>query len=404
MHTDSPSLRVLMIVFNVVGRGTYYRAVGFARGLVVRGHQVTLLTMSPTSPWRVKTKFEDGVEIVAFPDWLWGPLRSGWDPIETLARINWLRGRTFDIVHAFEARPTIIFPSLFATRWREATLVMDWCDWFGAGGSVEERPNPLVRTVLRPVETWFEEHFRTWAKATTVINQVLYKKAVALGVNPDTILELPNGADTKRLRPIERDQARQQLGLPLDKPMIGYVGSAFLADLRLMGQAFERLHTLYPEVQLLRLGQHTYPIAPHLKEEGALIEPGWLSDEELNLYMAACDIFWLPLVNSGANQGRWPAKLTDYLSVGRPILATRVGSIETLFEKEALGRLANDNPEDVAHQTLALLQEEAATHQRYSDTARRLIREKFDWHKLAGQLEALYYQAIKSQMEKATHP
>ena len=397
MASNARSLRVVMIIFNVVGRGTYYRALGFARGLVARGHQVALLAMSPTNRWQVTTHFENGVEIVAFPDWLWGPLRSGWDPFETLVRINWLRRRTFDIVHAFEARPTIIFPTLFATRTTPAALVMDWCDWFGAGGSVEERPNPVIRTVLRPVETWFEQHFRTWAQGTTVINQVLYKKAVALGVNSATILELPNGADTNRLRPIERKEARLALDLPLEEPMVGYVGSAFPADLRLMAAAFERLHTLRPEVRLLRLGQHTYSIAPHLKEKGVLIEPGWLSDEELNLHMAACDIFWLPLVNSGANQGRWPAKLTDYMSVGRPILATRVGDIETLFEQEPLGRLANDTPQDVAQQTITLLQEGAAAHERYGATGRRLIKERFNWHKLAGQLERLYFDAMSNQ-------
>ncbi len=394
MPSNRRSLRVVMIVFNAVGRGTYYRALGFARGLVARGHHVSLLAMSRTNRWRVTTHIEHGVEIVACPDWLWGPLRSGWDPFETLVRINWLRTRSFDVVHAFEARPTIIFPTLFATRTTTAPLIMDWCDWFGAGGSVEERPNPLIRTVLRPVETWFEQYFRTWADATTVINQVIYHKAVALGVNPDTILELPNGADTNRLRPIERKQARQALGLSLEEPMIGYVGSAFPSDLRLMAAAFENLHTLRPDVRLLRLGQHTYSIAPHLKEKGVLIEPGWLSDEELNLYMAACDIFWLPLVNSGANQGRWPAKLTDYMSVGRPILATRVGDIETLFEQEALGRLADDTPEDIVEQTLALLEEDPERHEQYGATGQRLIRERFNWDKLAMQLEQLYFSAM----------
>lgn len=399
MPSNGRSLRVVMIIFNAVGRGTYYRALGFARGLVARGHHVTLLAMSRSNRWRVTTHVEHGVEIVAFPDWLWGPLRSGWDPFETLVRINWLRTRPFDIVHAFEARPTIIFPTLFATGTTPAPLIMDWCDWFGAGGSVEERPNPLIRTVLRPVETWFEEHFRTWAQATTVINQVLYQKAVALGVNPNTILELPNGADTNRLRPIERQQARQALDLPLEDPMIGYVGSAFPSDLRLMAAAFEQLHTLRPDVRLLRLGQHTYSIAPHLKEKGVLIEPGWLSDEELNLYMAACDIFWLPLVNSGANQGRWPAKLTDYMSVGRPILATRVGDIETLFEEEALGRLANDTPEDVVRQTISLLEEGPERHEQYGATGQRLIRERFNWDKLAEQLEGLYFSAMSEQSQ-----
>ncbi|MBA3533116.1 MAG: glycosyltransferase [Ardenticatenales bacterium] len=389
------SLRVAMLVFNEVGRGTYFRALGFARALAARGHQLSVLAMSRTARWKVTERTEEGVRIVEFPDWLWGPLRSGWDPVETLARLRWLSHEPFDVVHAFESRPTVIVPALYATRQHRAALVMDWCDWFGAGGSVEMRPNPLVRTVLRPVESWFEEHFRTQAAGTTVINSVLRDKALALGVAPESILWLPNGADSHRLRPIPRAEARQRLGLPHEPLLIGYVGSAFPVDLDLMGAAFDRLHALRPGVKLLRLGQHTYPLLAHLRDTEALLEPGYLSEEALNLHLAACDLFWLPLVNTGANRGRMPAKLLDYLCIGRPVVATRVGDIETLFEQEKLGRLADDTPEDVVRQTLALLDEEPTAHQHYHLTGQRLIRECFNWDRQAGRLEHHYFSALR---------
>ncbi len=390
-------LRVAMLVFNETGRGTYFRALGLARGLARRGHHVSLLTMARARGWRTRSHQEDGVEIVEFPDWLWGGLRSGWDPVETLLRIGWLRRRRWDVVHAFEARPTVLLPALAATQQGRAALVMDWCDWFGAGGSVEMRPNPLVRAILRPVESWFEERFRTRADASTVINTVLRDKAVALGVEPDSILMLPNGADRHRLRPLPQDEARQALGLGQGRPLIGYVGSAFPADLALMGAAFAGLHARCPEARLLRLGQHRYPLAPHLQESGAVIEPGRLSDEALNQFMAACDLFWLPLVDCGANRGRWPAKLTDYLCVGRPIVATRVGDIERLFEQESLGCLADPTPESVADATLALLQAGDAERERYRATAQRLLDERFNWDTLAEQLAHHYLVTLEGR-------
>jgi len=179
-----------MLVFNAVGKGTYWRAFHLARHLVLRGHQVTLMAMSKRRRLSLSVRVDEGVTIVESPDLLWGPLRSGWDLWEASRRIQWLRGHRFDLVHAFEARPTVLLPALYMQDRQKTPLVMDWCDWFGRGGSVEERPNRLVRTLLRPVETFFEEHFRTRAAGTTVICTTLYQKAVELGVPPETMFAI----------------------------------------------------------------------------------------------------------------------------------------------------------------------------------------------------------------------
>ena len=106
-----------------------------------------------------------------------------------------VRERPFDLIHAFENRPVVLGPMLYLQQTRRLPLVIDWCDWFGKGGSVEERPDSLAKTVLRPVETFFEERFRHRADGTTVINSVLRQKAIELGVAADSILLLPNGAE-----------------------------------------------------------------------------------------------------------------------------------------------------------------------------------------------------------------
>ena len=116
-----------------------------------------------------------------------------------MKRIAWLGREDFDLVHAFEGRPVVLFPALFEKK-RGAKLIMDWCDWFGRGGSVEERPQPLVRWLLRPIETHFEEAYRHRADGTTVINAFLKEKAIGLGVDPATILLIQNGSDPGRGR------------------------------------------------------------------------------------------------------------------------------------------------------------------------------------------------------------
>ena len=120
---------------------------------------------------------------------------TGYDLWDTINRLAWVSKRPFDLIHAFENRPVNIYPALYAKKQNNVPLLTDWCDWFGRGGSVEQRPNRLLRAALRPVETYFETHFRPKTAGTTVINTTLHNKAQALGITEQNILMLPNGAD-----------------------------------------------------------------------------------------------------------------------------------------------------------------------------------------------------------------
>ena len=71
----------------------------------------------------------------------------------------------------WRARPVVLFPALIAQK-QGAKLVMDWADLFGRGGSVEERPNPLLRTILRPLRRSSRARFRTRADGSIVIKQL----------------------------------------------------------------------------------------------------------------------------------------------------------------------------------------------------------------------------------------
>lgn len=380
---------ILMIVFNAVGRGTYWRAFHLARCLAAHGRRVALLAMAPQRQARFTISEEQGVTIIAAPDLLVGPLRSGWDPYAALVRSLWALPFRFALIHAFECRPAVLLPALVARARSQAPLVLDWCDWFGAGGSVEERPNPLVRATLRPVETFFEERFRTWADGTTVICRTLHDKAVALGVPPTRILSLRDGADVAAIRPGNRMAARAACGLPANAPLIGYVGQIFPRDGRLMAAAFDQVRDRLPAARLLLIGHVNMPIEASSRHPGAIIRSGAVPYAALNSYLAACDLCWLPLVNSGANRGRWPLKLNDYMAAGRATVATAVGDVTEVLQHYPVGRLAQDTPASIAHETLALLDNPAERAQ-MEQAARETAERHFDWRLRAAELAAFY--------------
>jgi glycosyltransferase involved in cell wall biosynthesis len=385
-------MRILMLVFNQVGQGTYWRAYHLGRYLARRGHAVTLMATSRQKRTGTHVSQCQGITLVQSPDLFSGALRSGWDPWNTLNRINWLRGQTFDLIHAFESRPTVIYPAIYLKKRNNIPLIMDWADWFGRGGSVEERPNPLVRTTLRPVETFFEEHFRSRAKRTTVICSLLEKKAISLGVPPETILNLPNGADTENLLVLDLADARRQVGLPQDAFIIGYVGSIFQRDAALMAAAFDDLTERLPQTHLVVAGYCPLDLRPMVKKPDHIIQTGYLQLPMLNIYLAASNVFWLPLCDSSANRGRFPLKLTDYLAIGRPIVATAVGDVQIVMQQNGVGLLCQPVSADLAEKTMTLFND-SELRRTLGEQARRIAEERFDWKNLAVQLEDLYRSA-----------
>jgi glycosyltransferase involved in cell wall biosynthesis len=392
-------MKILHIVFNRVGQGSYWRAYHFGRVLAQRGHEVTILATSPNRRASIQTRRVENMLLVETPDLFSGELRSGWDPWNILNRLFWLRQRKFDLVYAIEARPTVIYPALYLHRIRKISLVLGWSDWFGRGGSVEERSNPLVRAILSPIETYFEEHFRLEADGTTVICTTLRDKALGLGVNPESIRLIPDGCDLDSFHFVSVGQARLQSRIPQDEFIIGYVGSIFRGDAELMVKAFDLIASREPSMRLLIVGYCPFNLRKISRYPHAIRQTGPVSAEDLFSYLASCNVFWLPLRDTNANRGRWPHKLNEYLALGRPTVATAVGDVKTLFETEEIGLLCPDQPDALAEQTLKLYAD-TELRTRMGLRARQVAETHFNWEQLSNELEELYAYAIRRNIRQ----
>jgi glycosyltransferase involved in cell wall biosynthesis len=378
-----------MLVLNQVGRGTYWRAYHLARYLARGSQEVTLMATSRQNRTGIHVSQRQGLTLVESPDLFSGPLRSGWDPWNILNRIRWLRSRSFDLVHAFESRPTVIYPALYLKSQHSIPLVLDWADWFGQGGSVEERPNPWVRAVLRPVETYYEEHFRPLADRSTVICSLLREKAQQLGIAPQNILLLPNGSDTYRLAPLDILSARRELNIATDTRVIGYVGTVFKRDAQLMADAFNLLTRRYDDLRLIIAGYCPLDLRPLVEKPECVLQTGFLEDRDLNVALSASDLFWLPLSDSNANRGRFPLKFTDYLALGRPIVATHVGDVASIMGEQRVGLTSSPDADAFAQQTMRLLEDQDLRRE-LGLAARHLAETRFNWDTITQQLLVFY--------------
>jgi glycosyltransferase involved in cell wall biosynthesis len=391
------TLNILMPVINRMGKGTYWRTYGFAQELAARGHAVTVLCAGGIDQEEIKVQRTGGVSQVIAPSRWSATQGSGYDPGDVLSRYRWLKqnaGR-FDVVHAFESRPTSLVPAQMARR-QGALFISDWCYWFGRGGSVEERTNILMRTLLRPVETVLENRSRPSADGVTVINETLRRKARSLGVVGERILVLPNGAYTNDFVPADRLAARKSLGLPLDDPIIAYTGSLFESGAELMVGAFNRIKDALPKASLLMIGYANIDLKPLVRYPQAVISTGPVSFRELVEYVAACTIGWIPLADSPANAGRFPMKLNDFMASGRAVVVTDVGDLGTVVRRHNLGLVAKPTPVDLANNVVALLgnPSKQATMEKQ---AREAAETTFAWSHVVDKLQQFYFDLIASR-------
>jgi len=389
-------MNILMLNHNVKERSTYFRAMGLARQIVRKDNHVTIMTISPHQRFRGTYSRVDGVDVIETPDLFTGPLRTGWDLWDTVWRM--IKGHRLphvDIVHAFDNRPAVILPSLYISRLHGARLCSDWADWWGRGGVIEAKRPKLVKILFGGVETFFEEHFRTYASAVTVTSKALRSRAIDLGIQPDRVFYIPSGADTERIRPMAREDARSTLNLPQHVPIIEYMGFVQY-DIDLAIRAFKVVHDELPDARFLLVGpvgKRVEHIVNELELRENVIFTGIQPSSAMAHWLAAADVLLLPYQDTIYNRGRGPIKLGDYLASGRPVVTNPVGDLGELFAREKIGFLAGESPLEFAHKILILLRDKELA-QVMGRNARTVAETSENWERYGSRLLGLYQSLI----------
>ncbi|HZK67403.1 MAG TPA: glycosyltransferase family 4 protein [Chloroflexota bacterium] len=376
------------------------RSFAVARHLVERGHQVSLIVTSDDRRGRVVRGEQHGVQVVESPDLLWGKLRSGWDLWNLANRIGYLARDpySYDLVHCFETRPATIYPALLYARRYRVPLITDWNDWWGRGGIIDELRPRWYRMLFGRVETYYEEAFRTTGDGLTAISTALARRAERLGVPREQILHLPGGIPPEMLQPRELDECRRQVGWTQQGPVIGFSSLDSHLDMELVMRALAIVAARYPTVKLLVTGKSGEAVRRLAMENGVesnLYLTGFLPADQLPLYLGCSDLFVLPFPEKVYNIGRWPNKIGDYMSTGRPTVANPTGDIRTLFESQRVGLLAGWDAQEFAGQILRLIQDPGLARE-LGANARRVAETQYDWRILVARLEQFYMRVLST--------
>jgi len=394
-------MKILMISHYILHGNA--RSLKFGQSLSKLGHDVTNIAMSRHSRLKFRSIINNGVKVIETPDLFWGRARTGWDPWDTILRLiktyEWANDRP-DVIHGFECRPVTIFPILNLIRkQKDLVFISDWNDWWGRGGLITEQRPSWYTPIFGPIETYFEEAFRKRADGVTVISTALAERAYSLGVDKERICRISGGVDTDFFRPLPMKVARKELGIPQNIKLAVFSAGEVIIDLELVLLAFAKVCKQLPDAKLLLTGRKsplTWEIAQRHGIEDKILDLGWVTFQDFPKYLACADIFLLPFRNKIANVGRWPNKAGEYMSVGRPIVSNPVGDIKELFDRENIGLLAREDPEDFAEKIISLFDNPELCEE-LGNNARRVAEEQFEWPVLTKRLEEFYYKFITGQ-------
>ena len=389
-------MKILKLTHTITwkGGGAFFRAYHQGRILAEKGHDVTVMTISPHNRFKFKSFNIGKVKYIESPDLFFGKGRTGWDIYDVLRRIIYLIGTDFNIVHSYESRPVSIFPTLFLKN--KSKIIIDWCDWYGRGGTSIER-GKILGKVMEPIETFFEENFHKYSNGTIVMGPKLYQRAINLNIDNNKIISLLHGCDTEGIKLQDKTEIRKKYGIKNNDKIIGYLGQMRNSTAKLLFNALEILINQGLNYSIYLIGNHkiknidrflTDPIRKHV------ITTGWLSSESLNDYLSICDICVLPFKKITSTNNIWPSKLNDYLSAGKPTLCTDLDIVKDIFNKYDIGLIVDDDTQSISIGIQKLLNKDNL--KRISENCRKLALNQLNWNNVVNNLEEFYYKILNT--------
>jgi len=393
---------VFLAPFGIRPKGTVIaRMIPLAAGLQALGHRVAIVAPPYTNPEDSgKTETVRGVQVRNI---CLGPANKVFAaPVLARRMYRAAMAEKPDLVHLFKPKGygglaafALLLSGLPGKR--APALFVDTDDWEGTGGMNELHAYGWAeRAVFGFQERWLQK----CAAGVTAASRTLQARAGEMGIPPRNVLYLPNCVDDSR--PGTGSGIREGLGIPAGAPVV-------LLYTRFFEFGQQRLHLvlagIYREVSGVRFlvvgkgrrgeDEQLLRAAEELGFAPALHMAGWVEPELIPDYLAAGDVAIYPFDDNLVNRAKCPAKLTELLRAGIPVVADRVGQISEYVEAGSSGILCDPgNWREMAERTVELLGEREK-RRLLGEAGRRHLLENFSWSAYAAKLIDFYAERVR---------
>ncbi|WP_129628106.1 glycosyltransferase [Candidatus Oscillochloris fontis] len=382
-----------------------------AAGAVARGHQVTLL--APWHPDLRRAPQERGVDLRFFryaphPALnIWGyaqsllsdthikrrallaaPFALGASALALLRTLNAARraGSPFDLVQAHWVLPNGP-PAALVARMHHLPLVISL---HGSDIYLAERGR-IAGIVARAA---FAQ-----ATAVTACSGDLGQRGIRLGAAASKSSIIPYGVNIREFRPDPQAQAavRAELGLGEGVPLV--IGLGRLVAKKGFGvllDAWPQVLRSYPQALLCIVGYGDLRAqleaqAQRLGIAAQVRFTGQLDRQRTARYLAAADVFALPIVREGVDG--LPNVLLEAMGAARPVVASRVAGVPDVIADGVHGLIVPERDPAALAQAIMRLIADRPFAEGLGRAARRRIEEELTWEKTCERFEQVYVGA-----------
>jgi glycosyltransferase involved in cell wall biosynthesis len=392
------------------------RSYEFARRLVQRGHQVTMVTSNAmmkngfADPNRVTRRQLDGIDLVILPvrygnEMGYHRRTLAFAKFAARAAAEAVRHRP-DVVFATSTPLTIAIPGLLARVARGVPMVFEVRDlWPELPIAIGALRNPVAKRLARGLE-WLAYH---GAAEVVALSPGMADGVAATGIPRERITTIPNSCDIASFAVtpdvVEAFRRARLPELAPEHPLVVYGGTyGHINDAGWLVEVAAHMSSIAPDVRFAMAGGGVEAdvIERRASEHGVLGRNLWmlpaLPKREMPAFLGCASVatsLFVPLPEMWNNSAN---KFFDALAASKPVAINYEGWQADLLRNTGAGVSLSHRDPAAAAQRLHALVSSPARLAGAGAAAGRLARDRFDRDVLAETLEAVLERAAASAL------
>ena len=222
-----------------------------------------------------------------------------------------------------------------------------------------------------------------------------------LGIRPDNVTVIPNGANTDLFRPGDIMQARAQLDFAVPEYLVTFAGSLKAwHGIEYLIKSIPYVLSQCPQSRFLIVGdgpmkQELRELARKVGASSEIIFTGSIPYETVPLYVNASDVCVAPFIRARNERcGSSSLKIHEYMACGRPVVASRIANLELIEQSNAGILVEPENPRELAAAVVNLLKDEKLRGQ-MGENGRKYVVEHHSWESVAIQVVTVCQESLK---------
>ena len=256
--------------------------------------------------------------------------------------------------------------------------------------------NQLVPySILSPMTRILERKIYSNVDLILTISPRLSQYVTNMGAPENKVKLLLLGTDTELFKPESDDaEIRREWGLGRDDPIIVFIGTLFdFSGLDAFIRQFPRVLEKVPSAKLLIVGDgpqrpELESIITELSLPKQVIITGFQPYETMPRYINTASICVNTFLTTDATRDIFPTKILQYLSCGKPVLATPLPGLKAVAYGEEQGIIYASSPTEMAPVAVSLLKSDKR-RQQLGQAALNYVKQAHSYDIIVQQLETI---------------